>query len=221
MPKIFVYIAIIAVVASWIPLALVARARAAKSSVPRVHFFQDMDTQPKIKAQASNAIFADRRGMRPRNEGTIAYGSLREDDHFYRGRVIVDGEEQWATTYPDRIEITEAFVRRGQERFNIFCATCHGMAGEGQGPISQRADRLDAGKWGWVPPTSLHDQSVRDREPGHLFNTITNGIRNMAAYGPQITPEDRWAIVSYIRALQFSRTAPLEVVPAERRDALR
>ncbi len=219
-PKILIYLLLILVVVSWVPLALVARARVKPSSEPRVHFFQDMDVQPKVKAQAYSPIFADGRGMRPRLAGTVARGDLREDAHYYTGKTLVAGDEVWADGYPAQIEITEAFVRRGRQRFDIFCATCHGYTGEGNGMIAQRADKLEAGKWGWIPPTSLFAQSVLDRENGHLFNTITNGIRTMPAYATQIPVEDRWAIVAYVRALQLSRHADLDDVPAAQRDQI-
>lgn len=212
-PRWIVYVALVAVVVSWLPLALIARARAVRSGETRVHIFQDMDVQPKLRPQALAPIFADHRGMRPVVPGTVARGDLREDDHLYQGKV--NGE--WATTFP--MPVTEAVVRRGQERFNIFCSTCHGLGGAGNGPTHQRAVKLQ--EPAWVPPTSLLSDTVVQRQHGHLFNTITNGIRNMAAYGTQIPVEDRWAIVAYIRALQLSRNADLSDVPADQRDALR
>ena len=81
-------------------------------------------------------------------------------------------------------------------------------AGYGDGIVARRADRLQEGTW--VPPSSLHDDTVRQRPDGHLFNTITNGIRTMPAYGPQIPERDRWAVVAYVRALQRSQRARVE-----------
>jgi mono/diheme cytochrome c family protein len=225
-PKPLIYIAIVLVVLSWIPLALITKARVQRSTEPRVHFFQDMDIQPKIKSQAANPLFADGRGMRPQVSGTVARGRLNEDPHFATGKTQRDGEEIWAEGYPAGIEISEAFIRRGQQRFDIFCATCHGLTGEGNGPIAQRVDELqqanevETGQWGWIPPTSLHADSVRERENGHLFNTISNGIRTMPSYGSQIPVEDRWAVIAYVRTLQLSRSASLQDVPAEQRDQI-
>jgi mono/diheme cytochrome c family protein len=219
-PRFLIYIFIVLVLLSWIPLALIARARVKPSPVPRFHFFQDMDVQPKVQAQSFSPIFADGRGMRPRIEGTVARGELYEDSHYATGKVMADGAEQWAQGYPAEVEVTEAFIRRGKDRYDIFCATCHGHTGAGDGPIAQRADKLEAGKWGWIPPTSLHAESVVERENGHIYNTIANGIRTMPSYGGQIPVDDRWAIVAYVRALQLSRSAAIEDVPAELRDQI-
>jgi hypothetical protein len=213
LPRWVVYTAIIAVVASWLPIALIARARAVRTDETRIQIFQDMDNQPRYNPQAPSAIFADGRAMRPEIPGTVARGRLDENEAVHRGQI--NGE--WVTDIP--LPITEPFVRRGQERFGIFCATCHGLNGAGTGPTHQRAVKLGEPKW--VPPTSLLSDQVRERPVGHVFNTITHGIRNMAAYGPQITPEDRWAIVAYIQALQLSRNASIEDVPFKERDRLR
>ena len=106
--------------------------------------------------------------------------------------------------------------------YKTHCAVCHGTAGFGDGMVAKRADELaQLGKANWTPPTSLHEDVVRLRPDGHLFNTITNGIRNMPAYGSQIAVEDRWAIVAYVRALQRSQNARVEDVPEDLRPTLR
>jgi len=213
-PITIVGIIVLLVVASWLPLVLIARGRAKHSQEPRIHLFQGMDNQAKHKAQATNPLFADNRAMRPPQIGTVARGELMEDDHYYRGRVA----DEWADSFPDEVDVDKQFVLRGQERFNIFCATCHGYDGQGQGMVHQRA--LELGSQGWIPPTNLHTGAVPGRPLGHLYNTITNGIRNMAPYGAQIPVEDRWAIVAYIKALQLSQNADLEAVPPEIRGSL-
>lgn len=93
----------------------------------------------------------------------------------------------------------------------MFCAPCHGLSGYGNGPVAIRAEELEQGTW--TPPASFHTELVRERPAGHIFNTISNGIRNMPAYGPQIPVEDRWAIVAYVRALQRSRDAKISDLP--------
>lgn len=200
-----------------IPPALVARARASRTDEPRIHPVLDMDNQPRFKAQQANPIFADGRAMRPPVPGTVARGELHDDDHYYRG--LVNGT--WATTFP--MPVTEALIRRGQERFNIYCFPCHGLDGSGRGPVAVRAETLqeaDPAGTAWTPPLSFHEPTVRQREVGHLFNTITNGIRNMPPYGPHIPPHDRWAIVAYIRALQRSHAATIDDVPPDVRPRL-
>lgn len=193
------------------PLAIAVR-RSTTREFPRTQLFPDMDQQPKFKAQGPNPLFADGRAMRPRVAGTVAYGEGRQDDHLTRG---IAGND-WAKTFP--LPVTGAMLRRGREQFNIFCAQCHGLDGLGQGPVAVRAERLQEGTW--VAPASLADDLVRSRPVGHLFHTISNGIRTMPPYGDQIAVEDRWAIVAYVRALQRAHRARVEDVPPEQRDAL-
>jgi mono/diheme cytochrome c family protein len=198
---------------SLVPLALVARARAKKSDQPRVHLVMDMDDQPKFKAQSANAMFADGRAMRPPVPGTIARGTLEEDEHFFTGKI--NGE--WAMTFP--MPVTDAVMQRGQQRFNIYCAVCHGLVGDGNGMINKRALELEEGTW--VPAASFHTETIRARPVGNLFYTITYGVRTMPSYGEQILPADRWAIVAYLRALQRSQQATIQDVPADVRPNLR
>ena len=110
-------------------------------------------------------------------------------------------------------------MKRGKERFDVFCAPCHGLAGNGDGLVAKRADRLQEGTW--TPPSSLHTDLVRSRPDGQLYNSIANGVRTMPAYGSQIPVPDRWAIVAYVRALQRSSNARVADVPAELRSQLR
>jgi mono/diheme cytochrome c family protein len=198
--------------ASLLPLACIARARVTRSPEPRVHLVRHMDQQESYKGDEPNPVFADGRGARPPVEGTVARGQLRADDHMERG--LTSGT--WAATLP--MPVTGPLLHRGRERFEIYCAPCHGLAGFGDGPVARRADTLMEGTW--VPPTSLHDATVLGRANGHLYNTIKNGIRNMPAYGPQIPTEDRWAIVAYVRALQRSQHTTLADVPPENRSRL-
>jgi mono/diheme cytochrome c family protein len=198
---------------SLVPVACIARARAVHSPKPRLHLVPDMDNQGKYKAQQLNPWFADTRAMREPVEGTVARGQLRADDHYERG--LMDGD--YATTFP--MTIDEELLDRGEQRFDIYCAPCHGLSGYGDGIVARRAERLQQGTW--VPPASLHAEPAFSRPVGHLFNTITNGIRTMPAYGSQIPVEDRWAIVGYVRALQRSQHANLNDVPPDERQSLR
>jgi len=220
-----VVLALLVVVVTWVPLVFIARARVTTSDKPRVHLFQDMDVQPKYRPQGSSELFADGRAMRPAVPGTVARGEVIGDDHFTRGYTLQwdEANQKWQLTYldglPEKVKASRAMMLRGQQQFNIYCAACHGLDGYGEGPVHLRATELE--EPAWVPPTSMHIEAVRDREDGHLYNTITNGIRNMPGYGGQIDIEDRWAIVLYIRALQRSQYASLEDVPAAQRDSLR
>jgi mono/diheme cytochrome c family protein len=201
------------VVLSFIPMAFIARARATKSPVTRLQIVPDMDQQGRFKAQQANPIFADGRAMRPQEPGTVAWGEADLDPRVHLGQ---DGD-RWSSVIP--IPVTEEVMRRGRERYDIYCAPCHGLAGAGDGIINARAERLAEGTW--TPPTSLHSEVVLGREDGHLYNTIANGIRNMPAYGSQIDVMDRWAVVAYVRALQRSQKTSVDDVPPEVRPTLR
>jgi mono/diheme cytochrome c family protein len=172
-----------------------------------------MDNQGRYKAQQLNTWFADTRAMRLPVAGTVARGELRADDHYYRG--IQD--DDYASEFP--MQLTASLLARGRQRYDIHCAPCHGMAGYGDGIVARRADRLEQGTW--VAPASLHVEPAYSRPVGHLYNTITNGIRSMPGYASQIPVEDRWAIVSYLKALQRSQRADLEDVPPDERQSLR
>jgi hypothetical protein len=112
---------------------------------------------------------------------------------------------------PAVFDVSMDFMKRGQERFVVYCAPCHGESGYGDGMIARRAAQLQAtpdAVSGWAAPQNLQEAKMVARPDGHLFNTITNGIRNMPAYDKQISIADRWAIVAYVRALERSQGAP-------------
>ncbi len=211
-PRWLIYAALVATALALVPLALIARARVVTSSEPRVHLIHDMDHQPKFKAQAENPLFADGRAMRPHPRGVVPAGSAGAEEGFATGR----RGGIWLASLP--VPVTAELLRRGEERYNIYCSPCHGLAGYGDGPIAVRADALQEGTW--TPPSSLHTELVRSRPDGHLYNTIANGIRNMPAYGPQLPVADRWAIVAHVRVLQFSQGATMDDVPVELRGQL-
>jgi mono/diheme cytochrome c family protein len=172
-----------------------------------------MDNQHRFKSQQVNPLFADTREARPPVQGTIARGRLVEDD------AAVTGMRTRAFIEAFPMPVTDGLLTRGQERFGIYCAPCHGLAGRGDGIVAIRADRLQEGTF--IPPTSVQDATVLARPVGHIFNTITNGIRTMPSYGGQISVDDRWAIVAYVRALQRSAHTPAAVLTAEERAKLR
>jgi hypothetical protein len=156
---------------------------------------QEMTDQPRIDPLEHSDFFADERASRPFPEGVVARGMLRDDDHLYRGRT---GTEL-STTFP--MPVTRDVIIRGQERYNIFCTPCHDHVGTGNGMAVRRGFRRG--------PPSLHVDRLREAPHGHFFDVITNGFGAMNDYAMQIRPEDRWAIVAYIRALQFSQAAPI------------
>lgn len=222
-PRWMIYVGAIGAMCLAIPPVVIARVRATPDPAPAVHIFFDMDFQPKFKTQTENPLFADGRSQRYDVAGTVAAGETRLDAHRFEG--VVGG--QWAETLPDGLEMNEAFLRRGQERFNIYCSVCHGYAGFGDGAVNVRAMELMSNTEGpvqgtaWVQAKSLHDPTVRTHSLGLLYSIVGNGIRNMAGYGGQIDVDDRWAIAAYVKALQLSQDATLQDVPPELRANLR
>jgi mono/diheme cytochrome c family protein len=156
-------------------------------------------------------MFADGRAMRPPADGVVRRGDAGGDEAQETGRVA----GQWVDRFPTPVDLP--VLARGRERFDVFCAPCHGLAGYGDGLVARRAEELQEGTW--TPPTSLHDDAVVGRANGHLFNTITNGIRSMPGYAAQISLGDRWAVVAYVRALQRSQNARPQDLPPDRRGA--
>jgi Cytochrome C oxidase, cbb3-type, subunit III len=161
---------------------------------------QDMHDQPKYEPLEAGAFFRDGQASRPLVEGTVARGQLRDDEHLYTGKV----NGQPATTFP--FPITREFMDRGRQRYEIYCAACHDRAGTGRGMIVRR---------GYRQPQSFHIDRLREAPPGHFYDVITNGFGAMPDYRAQILPEDRWAVVAYIRALQLSQHAPDAAGPGQ------
>jgi mono/diheme cytochrome c family protein len=172
-----------------------------------IHLNPNMDSQAKYEAQEESRFFTDKSSMRMPVHGTVARGELREDDAYFRGKV---GDAKLLSGIP--IDVSIDLLRRGKERYNIYCAPCHGLTGSGEGIIIKK---------GFLPPPSFHIDRLREVQDGHFFEVISNGIRNMPGYNHQIPVKDRWAIVAYLRALQRSQNAGLSDIPEEKRDQLK
>lgn len=170
----------------------------------------DMQDQPRYKAYKKSDFFKDGRASRDLPQGTVSRGNLREDKAFYTGKKEnADPNVQVQTTtgpdgntlvssFPNDIEkipfpVTKEVVDRGQERYNVYCIVCHGPVGNGDGMIVRR---------GYIKPPTYNDDRLRNAPDGHFFDVMTNGWGRMNSYSDQIPVADRWAIVSYIRALQ-------------------
>ncbi len=223
-PKPIVYAVIVVIFLALIPPALIARARSTTSEKPRIHLVQDMDNQHRLKAQQASPqfgdidLFRDGRAMRPPIAGAVSSviqgGGQEEDDHYEKG---LNGQA-WATSFPPQVNVDLALLQRGQERFNIYCSVCHGLAGYGDGIVHQRAMELlstpsISNGTVWVAPKSLHEEQIVAQPLGQIFNTISNGVRNMSGYAAQIPIEDRWAIVAYVKALERAQNAKPKDVP--------
>ena len=152
-----------------------------------------------------STFFNDARSARPVIEGTVARGQLHDDELMFTGKV--KGED--ADEFPMRVDA--AVMARGQERFNISCAPCHGRTGQGDGMIVRR---------GYRRPPSFHQDRLRNAPVGHFFDVITNGFGAMPDYAAQIKAEDRWAITAFVRALQLSEHATVADVPAADRSRI-
>lgn len=161
---------------------------------------QLMRFQPRFDPLEENTFFEDGRSARPLVADTVARGQLRVDEQLYTGRIAGD----YATDYP--MPITREVLERGQQRFNIFCAPCHGQLGDGKGMVVQR---------GFKQPPSFHTDRLRNAPPGYFFDVMTNGFGTMYSYKSRVKTEDRWAIAAYIHALQLSQHADVSALPAE------
>jgi mono/diheme cytochrome c family protein len=147
-----------------------------------------MDNQPKYLPQSESQFFYDGATMRSPVSGTVARGELREDAEPFTGR------SAWGFFLPESpVEVTESLVARGRERYQIYCSPCHGGSGDGLGMLFQRSQ---------IKSGNLLDRRIREMPDGQIFDVITNGAGLMPSYGYPIPPEDRWAIVAWVRRLQ-------------------
>jgi len=163
---------------------------------------QDMHDQPKFKPLAKSDFYTDLRSSRPLVEGTVARGQLHEDTYSYTGMIGNSATPGDYMPFP----VTREVLSHGRERFNIYCAPCHSRVGDGQGIVPSR---------GFVKmPPSFHIPRLQKAPLGYFFDVMTHGFGIMPDYAAQISPEDRWTIVAYIRALQMSQNAPASLVPA-------
>lgn len=162
---------------------------------------QDMHNQPKYRGLRASAFFADGSSARPLVEGTIARGTLQTDEAFFTGKT--GGAEVTEMPFP----VDEKVLDRGEQRFNIYCAPCHGRTGEGNGMVVQR---------GYKQAASYHIDRLRQAPAGYFFEVVSNGFGAMPDYRAQITVEDRWRIIAHVRVLQLTHNASMkELSPAD------
>jgi mono/diheme cytochrome c family protein len=207
--------------------------RGQKSTGSPIEVFPDMVRQPKVRAQAPLGFFADGRGARVPVAGTVPMGyempqaaaeqrpgappvaaELNSQPHlgFSGGTDYYNTGKMganWGTGLP--VTVTSTLMERGQQRFNINCAVCHGMTAAGDGITKQ---------YGLATVVTLQDERIRKMADGEIFNTITYGKNTMLPYGPNVMVPDRWAIIAYLRALQRSQNATEADVPPEHRAEL-
>ena len=166
---------------------------------------QKMADQPAYRPLQASEFWGDSRSARDPVPGTVARGHLLEDDAWTTGKR--DGA--MINVIPTHVD--RALLERGRDRYDIFCAPCHDRAGEGLGMVVRR---------GFPQPPSLHLDRLREESPGYLFDVITKGFGRQMEMAGQIPIADRWAIVAYIKVLQYSRHAPLAAVPEGERGRL-
>jgi mono/diheme cytochrome c family protein len=164
-----------------------------------------MHDAPRYEPLEASTFFADGKASRGLVANTVARGRLTEDRHLNEG--VVDGKP--AETFPT--PVTAQMLARGRDRFNVFCAPCHGKTGEGNGMIVQR---------GFRQPPSYHEERLRNAPVGYFFDVMTHGFGAMQDYAAQLPVSDRWAVAAYMRALQLSQRATVDDVPAARRGDL-
>lgn len=181
-----------------------------------------------MKPYRGTSFFSDGLSARQPVEGTVPRGYLRDDSEFFTGKKSgttavptppgtpagpqpSNENQAGVNAYPDDVEVfpfpvTNETLKRGRERYDIFCSACHGLTGYGDGIIVRRGFRRAA---------SFHDDRLRQAPVGHFFDAITNGWGAMPSYSSQIPVQDRWAIIAYVRALQLSQqTQPPGTRPA-------
>ncbi len=185
----------------------IAGCRGSFSRRPPIEVFPDMDRQPRLRPQTANQFFPDGLSSRLPVPGTIARGAPYEDIPINTGRE--PGTTNFVELLP--VPVTAELLARGRERYTIYCAVCHGAAGDGKGVIT---------KYQMVGMANFHDQRLVTMPDGEIFHTITYGKNLMGAYGSLVRPHDRWAIIAYLRALERSQLATLEDVPPQARAGL-
>ncbi len=160
----------------------------------------DMHVQPKQNPLSRSDFFSDQRSERPPIEGTVARGELREDSYLYSGKIANKPGD--FMPFPVTMEV----LQRGRERYNIYCSPCHSLVGDGNGFVPSRGFSRK--------PPSYHIERLQKAPVGYFYDVISNGFGIMPDYASQITPQDRWNIVAYIRALQLSQNATKADVPS-------
>jgi hypothetical protein len=202
-------------------LAALAGCRGQLSDDPPVLLERNMYDTERYNPESYSQLFDDHRTMRQPVAGTIArdrYSESGQDEPEIGTGLTADKTGYVMVVPPPLVNHMggmEKFLARGQERFGIYCAPCHGLTGDGKGMVVCKRDKPTdpCESRGFPPLPSYEDPRLRHMPDGQIFATITHGVRTMPAYGPQIPITDRWAIVAYVRALQLSQMA--EAKPAQ------
>ena len=214
--RIFLAIYVFAIVATVSILGF----RGSVSTKPPLEVFPDMDRQARYKPQAENEFFADGRNDRPVPAGTVARGNYFnqvevfsadfEDQHLGDTRFNNGKNADGSFVAKVPVEVTYDLMEQGREQYDIFCSACHGPAGDGNGVTKPYG----------VLAANYHDDRLRNESDGYIFDVIQNGKGLMKPLGDRVHPEDAWAIVLYVRALQTSQNASVDALSAAQRTEL-
>jgi mono/diheme cytochrome c family protein len=189
------------------------------SRKPTLYIFPDMEWQLKLRPQKPNGFFANGLSSQLPPPGTVARSipiqTAQGPVYPYQDSPVNTGRVAGTTNFVENnpLRITAELLRRGQQRFTINCSPCHGALADGNG-ITKKIGAM-------AVVANLHDKRIVEMADGELFYVITNGRLNMGAYGPNITVEDRWAIIAYLRALQLARLGTIDDVPQQLRATLK
>jgi mono/diheme cytochrome c family protein len=195
-----------------------AGCRGEVSEDPPIMPERNMYDTERYNPESYSQFFDDHRTMRTPVEGTVARDRYEDDPEVATG--LLADKSGYVMTVPTQVVMRQGSLKnlldRGQERFGIYCAPCHGRTGDGKGMVVCKRDKVTdpCESRGFAPLPSYEDPRLRQMPDGQLFATITHGVRTMPAYGPQIPVGDRWAIVSYVRALEVSQL-PSEASPSQ------
>ena len=214
--RIFLAIFIFSIVAALFIFGL----RGSKSAKPPIEVFPDMDHQARYGPQGSNSFFSDERNDRPTPANTVARGNYFNQAEVFSadfsdsklGNVVFNQGKDINGNFVKKIplEVTHQLMETGRQKYEIFCISCHGAAGDGNGVAKPYG----------VLATSYHDDRLRNVEDGYIYNVITNGYNQMYGLKDRMTPEERWATILYVRALQRSQNTKVEDLSAAQRTKL-
>nr|BFD30700.1 cytochrome c [Pigmentibacter ruber] len=189
---------------------IVSGCRGQKSEKEPILPIQNMVEQTSYGPQSKNEFYKDKMAMRPPLAGTVAQGEEKTNKPLYVGQEQSSTEQNpmWVKNIPIKLDMQ--ILKKGQTNFNIYCAPCHGAAGNSDGLVTQRAG-------GSIRPTNIHDQDKINLPVGKIYDAVRNGVNNwnMPGFAAQMNVEDRWAVVAYVRALQRSKTAKIEDIPED------
>jgi mono/diheme cytochrome c family protein len=201
------HILALALAALWAPA--LAGCQEQRSEDPPIAPERNMYDSERYNPESYSQFFPDHRTMRTPMEGTVARDRYEDDTEIATG--LVADKSGYVMAIPPMFVARqggmEKLLARGQERFGIYCAPCHGLTGDGKGMVVCKREKATdpCQSRGFAPLPSYEDPRLRQMPDGQIFATISHGVRTMPAYGPQIPITDRWAIVAYVRALQMSQ----------------